>query len=398
MMLLDDLKTSGVVTRKRHQVIVAGICALILTIGLARFAYTPLLPIMRDHAGLSHLAGGWLATINYGGYMVGALCAACISDVRRKFMLYRLGLVLAVVSTAAMGCTADLLMWSVFRFIAGLSSIAGMLFGSGLVLDWLVRRGYQAELGLHFMGLGLGIVVSGIAVGAMANWLSWSGQWIGLGMLGVVFLLPAWSWMPEPANVGIAATQSADPLARKQPRARLLEGAYFCAGFGFAVTATFIVAILVKLPSLAGSGSWIWVIVGLAATPSCFIWDRVAGLSGPLRALMLAFALQTLSIIIPIFTDRALPNMFGALLFGATFVGIVSLTLALVGRQYPENPAKAMARITLGYGVAQIIAPAMAGYLAGKTGSYKDALAITAAVMLGGIVLLQLMVRQERKG
>ena len=87
---------------ERHRVIFAGICALILTVGLARFAYTPMLPIMRDQAGLSHLAGGWLATINYAGYMSGALLAASISDLGRKFVLYRIGLVIGVLSTAAM--------------------------------------------------------------------------------------------------------------------------------------------------------------------------------------------------------------------------------------------------------------------------------------------------------
>ena len=72
---------------QRYRVIFAGICALILTAGLARFAYTPMLPIMRDQTGLSHLAGGWLATIKYLAYMSGALLAAYISDLGRKYVL-----------------------------------------------------------------------------------------------------------------------------------------------------------------------------------------------------------------------------------------------------------------------------------------------------------------------
>ena len=382
---------------ERYRVIFAGICALILTVGLARFAYTPMLPIMREQAGLSHLAGGWLATINYAGYMSGALLAASISDLGKKFVIYRLGLVTAVMSTAAVGLTDNVLLWAGLRYVAGFSSTAGLLLASGLVLNWLMRQGHRPELGLHFMGLGLGIAVSGIAVAAMVNWLSWDKQWMGLGVLGLVFFLPAWSWLPAPAPIQTTAAKPAPTLAAPTRRWMwLLIAAYFCAGFGFVTSATFIVAILVKLPLLAGKGSWVWVMVGIAAAPSCFMWDRIANSMGQIRALMLAYGLQTVSIILPVVTDGPALNVIGAILFGATFVGIVSLTLTLIGRHFPANPAKAMARMTLSYGVAQIFAPAMAGYIATATGSYQGALIVTAIVMVGGMGLLHALMREEQ--
>jgi len=89
------------------RVIFAGICALVLTVGLARFAYTPMLPIMKAQAGLDYVAAGWLAAINYAGYMAGTLLAASAGDLRRKYVLYRIGLVVAVASTVAMGLTRD---------------------------------------------------------------------------------------------------------------------------------------------------------------------------------------------------------------------------------------------------------------------------------------------------
>lgn len=130
----------------RWRVIVAGICALILTVGLARFAYTPMLPIMREQAGLTHWAAGWLATVNYAGYMAGTLLAASINDLGRKYLIYRCGLVIAVVSTAAMGWTDSVPVWSVLRFVAGFSSTAGLLLASGLVLNWLIRQGHRPQL------------------------------------------------------------------------------------------------------------------------------------------------------------------------------------------------------------------------------------------------------------
>jgi MFS family permease len=379
----------------RYRVIFAGVCALILTVGLARFAYTPLLPIMRGEAGLSAMDGGWLATFNYVGYITGALVAATISDLGRKFKLYRIGLVVAVVSTAAMGVTQDVTLWVALRFVAGLSSTAGLLIASGLVLNWLIRHGHRPELGLHFAGIGLGIIVSGLAVAGMVGHLAWDGQWLGLGLLGVLFFVPAWFWLPAPAPVSAqAATHLPAPPSRRWMG--LFIAAYFCAGFGYVISATFIIAIVEKLPMLAGKGGWVWVIVGLAAAPSCFLWDRIANAWGQIPALLLAYGLQIVSILLPAFSDGTAANLVSAMLYGGTFVGIVSLTLSIIGRCFPANPAKAMARLTLSYGVAQVVAPAMAGYIATVTGSYKGALIIAAWVMAAGMAFLVAVQRQRQ--
>lgn len=380
---------------ERYRVVCAGICALILTVGLARFAYTPMLPIMRAEAGLSVLAGGWLATANYAGYITGALIAATIGDLRLKFRLYRLGLVTAVLSTAAMGLTWDVTVWALLRFVAGMSSTAGLLLASGLMLNWLIRQGHRPELGLHFTGLGGGVVVSGLAVAAMAGHWSWDGQWIGLGLLGAGLLLPAWCWLPAPAETGVHATAATLPVPSRRWMG-LLIAAYFCAGFGYVISATFIVAIVEKLPLLAGKGNWVWVIVGLAATPSSFLWDRVAARIGPVPALLLGYGLQTVSIVLPAVSDNPAAHLASAMLYGGTFVGIVSLTLSIIGRCFPANPAKAMARLTLSYGVAQIVAPAMAGYIAAATGSYRDALLVAAWAMGAGMLLLAALKWYER--
>ena len=384
----------GSTSGDRYRVIFAGICALILTVGLARFAYTPLLPIMRGQAGLTDMAGGWLATFNYVGYITGALIAATISDLGRKFLLYRVGLVVAVVSTAAMGMTHDLNLWVALRFVSGLSSTAGLLIASGLVLNWLIRHGHRPELGLHFAGIGLGIVVSGLAVAAMVGNLAWDGQWIGLGLLGVAFFLPAWFWLPAPAAINAKLAPTLPPAPPKRWM-QLFIAAYFCAGFGYVISATFIIAIVEKLPLLAGKGSWVWVIVGLAAAPSCFLWDRIAAMFGQIPALLLAYSLQIISILLPAISDGTMANVASAILYGGTFVGIVSLTLSIIGRCFPANPAKAMARLTLSYGVAQIVAPAMAGYIATVTGSYQGALIVAAGVMAIGVLLLMALQRNE---
>ncbi len=378
-----------IIAPPRHawQVIAAGICALVLTVGLARFAYTPLLPVMRADAGLSAAGGGWLATFNYLGYLAGTLLVARVGDMHLKFRFYRLGLLLAVVSTGLMGAAAHMATWGVLRFVAGLSSTAGLLLASGLVLHWLLAHQRRPRLGLHFAGLGLGIAVSGLAAAAMADHLLSSQQWLALGALALVFLIPAWAWMPAPVPIA-SANGAAAPAPPGQRWRWLLIASYFCAGFGFVVSATFIVAILVQTPAFAGHGSWVWVLVGLIAIPSTFAWDRLSNRLGLIRALMLAYALQATSFVLPLLDGGLWAGAASAVLFGLTFAGIVSLTLTVVGRHYPHNPAKAMATLTLSYGVAQIIAPAIAGTLARDSGSYQGALVLAAIMMVIGFVLL----------
>ena len=179
------------------QVIVGGICSLVVTLGLARFAYTPLLPAMQAQTGLSDAAAGALAAVNYAGYMSGALLAAWIDSPAWRHRLYGAGLWLAVASTAAMGAVDGWWAWAALRFLGGLCGAAGMLLGSGLVLGWLMRAGRRPELGLHFIGIGLGIVVTAVSAWALARvWPAWAPQWWAIAAVGAVFLWPAWHWRP----------------------------------------------------------------------------------------------------------------------------------------------------------------------------------------------------------
>jgi len=371
---------------------VAGLFSLVLTLGVARFAYTPLLPVMLKETFLTDSLGGWLATVNYMGYMLGALIAASISDLQLKDKLYRWGLVVAILSTIGMALAENYLLWSIMRFLAGLSSAAGLLIGSGLILNWLLKHGHRPELGIHFGGLGLGIAVSAGVAMLMVDHLNWAQQWEVFALVGLILAIPAWLWVPKPD--GTLLTTQGNALVDNPPLnswMRLLFIAYFCAGFGYVITATFLVTIIEQQPNLQGKGNLVWLITGLAATPACFIWDRIARRLNTLKALMLAYGLNILGIIIPVFNSTLPGVMVSGFLFGATFIGIVSLMLTMVGKFFPTKPAKPMGKLTLSYGVAQIIAPALSGMLAESTGNYNMPLLLAAVIMLVGIFFLVLL-------
>ncbi|WP_068635643.1 YbfB/YjiJ family MFS transporter [Thauera butanivorans] len=383
---------------QRMKVLGAGIFSLILAMGVARFAYTPLLPVMQAQAGLGLAEGGWLAAINYAGYLTGALIAASISDLVLKDRLYRVGMVLAVLTTAMMGLSDSLVVWAVSRYLAGLATSGAMLLGTGLILNWLIRHGHRSELGIHFGGIGVGIAACSMAVALMSSVLDWREQWFVFTAIGCLLLVPALGWLPAPDTSSL--TRSGAPMHDNPPSPlflRLFMVSYFCAGIGYVVSATFIVAIVNDLPGLEGKGNWTFFAIGLAAAPTCIVWDLIARRTGELNALILAALLQIVGILLPVALGGVAGTVAGALLFGGTFVGLVSLVLTMAGRYYPTRPAKMMGKMTISYGVAQIVGPAVTGWLGESFGSYAGGLYFAAAMMAQGCVLLLVLKAVERR-
>lgn len=382
----------------RFKVLAGGIASLLLSVGVARFAYTPLLPLMQEQAGLGGSAAGWLAAVNYAGYLTGAGVATLISDLVLKDKLYRIGMVVALVTTPMMALTTDEVLWAVSRFFAGLGSAAGMLLGTGLILNWLIRHDHRSELGIHFAGIGLGIAGCATVVELLHRSLDWREQWYAFTAIGVFLLVPALRWFPRPARD--THTRSGRRMVERPPSVwylRLFITAYFCAGFGYVIGATFVVAIVEDLPGLAGRGNLAFLAIGLGAAPASIYWDLIARRVGDLNALVLAAGLQVLGIALPVLVGGLVATMGGALLFGSTMIGMVSLVLTMAGRFYPTRPATMMAKMTLSYGVAQIVGPATTAWLAARYGGYVRGLYLAAAVMLLGTMLLLLLKVVERR-
>ncbi len=245
--------------RKPWQVIAAGICALVLTVGLARFAYTPLLPLMRVDAGLSAAQGGWLATFNYLGYLLGTLLAARVGDMQQKFRFYRIGLVLAVAATNPDGDTTQPWLWSLLRFVAG--HVQHRRPAAGLRAGAELAAGQPATPAPGPALRGAGPGHRGLRAGhrparrarRLQRAMALAGP-AGPALPGSRLVLDAGTH-PDLRRTG--RTSAAPPSRRWR---QLLVAAYFCAGVGFVVSATFIVAILEQTPpsgaTAARCGCW----------------------------------------------------------------------------------------------------------------------------------------------
>lgn len=370
------------------QILLAGFFSQLLCLGVARFAYTPLLGVMQAE-GLAAADGAYLAAVNYLGYLSGAVLAMILRQWRHKFIAYRTGLVLAVLTTWMMSWPMPLFGLGLSRYLAGLSSAASMLLASGLILQHMQRLGRRPELGMHFAGLGLGIAVVAVA----AEWLlrhglTSSSQWQWLTGLALLLFIPAWRWLPPPVPHTLNAnTFNPPPLSARFRRWLFLS--YFCAGYGYVVTITFLVAMAQQQPELSAIGNGAFALLGLAAAVATLPWDWLARRYGYLASLQWALLLNGLAIAGPLFSASAPVFLACAALFGLSFIGCVSLMLTLAGRLLPQRPAQLMGKLTLFYGIAQTLAPALSGLLLARTGSYQSSLVAATLVVAVGVLALR---------
>ncbi|NQY87823.1 MAG: YbfB/YjiJ family MFS transporter [Colwellia sp.] len=363
----------------------------VITVGIARFAYTPMLPEMAEDIGLTETIAGFLAAANYAGYLCGALLISFMHNLQLKIKLYRYGLIAAVVTTLCMATTTNEWLWYLLRFVSGLSSAAGVLLGGGLLLHWLRHNQAKVELGIFFSSLGIGIVLTAITAQLIKIDYTWDQQWLIYGLLALILIIPVLLWFPDFSKSTVDTQHAEHKEAQALPSKQFfltLQSAYFCAGFGYVVTATFLIAIVELLPGMKGLGWVVWLLVGIAAAPACWLWDIYVRKVGLWSSLLQAYILNMVSTALLLFDPSATMIYISAILYGCSFIGIVSMTLAMVGRLYPENPSKSMSHLTFSYGLAQVIAPAMVGMIAEKSASFTDGLIITVIVMLIGIALL----------
>lgn len=379
------------IARQRVWVLGAGISSLIVTLGIGRFAYTPLLPVMLAETSMTYAEGAWLTSVIYLGYLGGAMGASLAKSLIFKERLYRAGLIGAVISTAGMGLTENVWIWAFWRFWAGMSGAAGLILASALIMHWLIRHDLRKELGLHFAGVGIGIIFVSLAVEAMilTDMASWRGQWYWLTIVGGLLAIPAWRWMPTPDPSG--QTVSGVVVEDRPPAKgflRLFFVAYMFAGVGYVVSATFTVDIIKDLPGMASYGNVAFMLVGLGAMPAAVVWDRFSRTWGYLTCVTIAFALHIPAVLIPVLLPYTLPVFFSTMLFGFCFLGGVSMVLTMAGLYYPTHPAKLMGRLTMGYCIAQILAPIFIGWFATDRGGYDHGLLLAAAFMIVGTLLM----------
>ncbi len=374
-------------------VALAGLLSLASGMGIGRFVYTPILPAMIDSLGLKPSEAGLIASANFVGYLVGALLLVSPrwlprrrrGDRRTWFLV---SLAAGAASIMAMAGATGLAAFALLRFAGGVVSALSLIIGTGLVLERLAAARAGRLAPIHFAGIGTGIATSSLLVSGMEHaGYDWRGLWFGAGLLAAVMVpVIAVLYGQQPAVRGAPAA----PAAAEGPRATrpglvTLSISYGLFGFGYIITATFLVAAVRASPAARPIEPLIWLAVGLTAIPSTLGWSIVAARIGPRPALGLALLVLGAGVAVGGIWPGAVGSLVAAGLLGLTFVSISSLAFEGAREIVPETRlARTFATLTAAFGVGQVCGPLVAGYLVDWTGSFlAPSLLAAAGLALG---------------
>ena len=377
---------------------------LAVAMGLGRFAFTPMLPIMLSEGKLELAGGGLLASLNYLGYFFGAVSCAAIGI--KASSMVRGGLLATAALLVGMGLLHSFIGWGVLRAAAGVMSAWVFVFASGWGLRRLAETNSPMLAGVIYTGPGIGIAMTGLLGGALGRWGSEAG-WIGLGLLAVVLIAVIWRVFDDGERVGAAvggavaspavAAGSASGSASARSDAIWLVALYGLAGFGYIITATFLPVIARQ--ALPGSPwpDFFWPLFGAAIIPGALIGARAPVHWDNRLLLAAAYALQALGVVFSVAWPTIAGFALGSLLLGMPFTAITLFAMREARRLRGNAAAGLIGYATASYGVGQIIGPLFAAPLAQRTGSFELPLLVAAVALALGAVLFAVVWSKYRR-
>ncbi|TKT81089.1 YbfB/YjiJ family MFS transporter [Aquamicrobium sp. LC103] len=348
---------------------VAGMLAMAVAMGIGRFVYTPILPGMMDGLGLSASDAGLIASANYAGYLLGAILAAGAWARGHERLLAMGSLAASALLAALMGLTGELASFVAIRFLAGLASAFVMVFLTTIIFMRLAQAGRSDLQAWHFGGVGLGIAASAVMTGALhladaawtASWL-WAGALSAAGFLVVLLLV-------DGDKVAVGRPQAEPPLPRNAALTKIII-AYGIFGFGYIVTATFLVAIVRQGDAGPLFESVVWLATGLAGLPSVWIWNRLARRFGLTAVFAAGCVVEAVGVVASVSLGGYAGPLIAAVLLGGTFIAVTAIGLQLGRELAGAAQRRALALMTAAFGVGQILGPIVAGIVADRTGSF----------------------------
>ena len=358
-------------------------------LGIGRFAYSLVLPDMRDSLGWSYSAAGFMNTINAVGYLVGALLA---SRMIRRFGLSRTvrwGTLAAVISLALSAMSGNFLVLSFARLLAGIGAAGGFVGGAALAATIAQSRPERANflLSLFYAGPGVGILSSGLIAPFVLQGFgpgSWWIVWWAMTLLSIVLILPL---LLAPLDSDAAIDSAAPVQFSIRPVLIYLIG-YFLFGAGYIAYMTFMIAYVRDGGGGAAAQSMFWSLIGVSAFVTPWVWRRVLALDRGGLTTTIILGVNAIGAALPIFGHSPLLLALSALIFGVAFFAVVGSTTAFVRFNYsPANWPTGIAAMTISFGIGQTLGPIVVGAITDAMGSLSVALNVSAAMLALGAVL-----------
>jgi MFS family permease len=402
----------------------SGAAMMIACMGIGRFAYTPLLPQMQTEFGWQLSQAGDIASANYLGYLAGALLAAPLSQSRFRSYTLMVGLIGsafttlwgAILSGASLPAvpliansavslrevlSAQHLLWSwmLLRLLSGICSAICVVVGTPIIMDRLAQLGLAKHRLLntsHFAAVGIGIIFS-VAIltlvppSTQSTLTVLARHWTLLGIASCFLMVMPLYFLVKPARQEDGAQQKlrASTASRSAKRNAFIAPpalvkliiAYGLMGFGYVITATFIVAMARQL-NTPGLEPWTWVAVGLAGTPSIFIWQKIAQRYGLMSAIRWAYVMLIVGVLCAGLAHSIPLVILGAVFLGGTFMAITSMGMQVARELAGEHSGLAMGWMTAAFGLGQLLGPAVSGRMAQSAGDFMWPSLLAAALLV----------------
>jgi MFS family permease len=358
--------------------VTVGMAGLAAAMGIGRFAFTPLMPLMQAYAGLTLAQGAGLAAANYAGYLAGALW--CVFANPNPGAAARAGLAGVALCTVAMAPTADLGWWLAWRFLAGTASALALVGISA----WALQRLAQAErthwAGGVFAGVGIGIVFAGLV--SLVLGVRGIGPGEGWWLLGAAAtLVLALTWAPLSASPSASAMDAPMPAQRFTADAWPLIVCYGIFGFGYIIPATFLPSLARQLMSDPAIFGWTWPVFGLAAAVSTTAASLLLRNAAPRNVWALCHVIMAAGMVAPVIAPAIGMLLFAAIAIGGTFM-VVTMAGMQEARRIAGNAApRLMAAMTAAFAVGQLLGPIVVSVFPSGTRALSMP-SIAAAVLL----------------
>jgi predicted MFS family arabinose efflux permease len=392
------------INQKELPALFTGMMATLAGIGVARFAYTPLLPAIIQADWFSPSQAAYLGAANLLGYLIGALAGHPLSErfsTRGLFGLCFAGIALSFLLCAGPNSFGWFFIW---RLVAGIAGAILVVVGPSLALTATPPARRTGVGTLVFTGIGLGTLVSALVVPALLA-VSLTATWIALGVLIIIAgifcdrnlmqlsLVQRTLIQPSPASHSAPGSVPSSSPDKKPAGLALVIAlvmmAYALDAIGFVPHTVFWVDYLAREKALgAHAASLQWVIFGVGAVCGPFIVSRLARHLGWHRGLVLAFLTKAAAVALPLLSIAFISRSASSFLVGAMIPGIVALTSGrLAELAGPAQHKRLWGQATATFAAAQAFSGYGMSALYDAWHTYTPLYAIGSAVLASGLLL-----------
>jgi MFS family permease len=338
--------------------------SLAIAMGVGRFAFTPMFPLMVRDGLLNNENGTLLAAGNYLGYLLGAMLAARIK-IKSSFLLI-FGLVSTMAVTAAVGWTSSVFVWTLLRLVAGIMSAWTLIAASAWGLAWLALLRLQHLAGIIFAGVGLGIAAVGVFCVVTTRFgVPAARMWVDLAFLAGILVLFPWivsAQLPSAVSNTEAVTQ---PSTSSNPPSNTI-GLVICYGlfgFGYILPATYLPAQARQLVNDPNVFGWAWPIFGLAAALSTVFVSFGLKRVNRMRVWPVAHFIMAIGVSFPAVWYSIASISIAAMLVGGTFMVVTMVAMQEARARAEASATIVLARMTAGFALGQLLGPVIFGIL-----------------------------------